>query len=84
MTNQQYVTSVAFLGLSLFYNDNSQRPPAKRLAVEGSEGPFSFPIIEPGIEDYQAVTEMVFRARRSQGVLLPLKAIAAMLMVDFL
>jgi hypothetical protein len=83
ITNQLYVESVRYLGLSLFYNDNSQTPPAKKLAVEGSEGPFSFPIIEPGIEDYEAVNEMVFRVRRAEGILLPLKAIAAMLMVDF-
>jgi len=49
--------------------------------VPGSEGPFAVPIIEPGLEDYQGVVQL---ASEDDTVrLLPKKAIAAMLMVDF-
>lgn len=42
------------------------------LVVEGSEGPFAFPIIEPDLEDYQGIRTLLNRS-----------VIAAMLMVDF-
>lgn len=69
------------LDLSLYYDDNSADPPTRRLAVKGTEGPFAIPIIEPGVEDYQGVSTIVTSS--SAAELLPKKAIAAMLMVDF-
>ncbi|KAL0066173.1 hypothetical protein AAF712_006798 [Marasmius tenuissimus] len=75
-----YTTSVNELQSSLYYDDYSSDPPTRRLAVEGSEGPFPFPIIEPGIEDYQGVATLV---TTSTPKILPSKAIAAMLMIDF-
>lgn len=77
-SNNVYVAVVAALKLSLFYTDSDSTP---KLAVEGSEGPFAFPIIEPGLEDYQGIRTLI--SRSSVATLLSPKAIAAMLMVDF-
>ncbi|KAF9459657.1 hypothetical protein BDZ94DRAFT_997973 [Collybia nuda] len=80
-TNAMYVSGMAKLELSLFYDDFSTDPPTRKLAVQGSEGPFTFPIIEPGIEDTSAINTLL--SRSSLATLLPPKAIAAFLMVDF-
>lgn len=69
------------LQLSLYYDDFTTNPPTRRLAVRGSEGPFAFPIIEPGVEDYQAVSTLTRNIPTAQ--ILSNKAIAAMLMIDF-
>jgi len=74
-----YRTSVKSLKLSLFYRDRATTE--LKVAVPGSEGPFAFPIIEPGVEDYVAIQTLTVQERVAQ--LLPRKAIAAMLMVDF-
>ncbi|KAH9477703.1 hypothetical protein JR316_0009929 [Psilocybe cubensis] len=79
--NAVYVQAVESLGLSLYYDDFSTDPPTQSLAVKGSEGPFAFPIIEPGLEDYQGIRTLVNKS--SLATLLPQKAITAMLMVDF-
>lgn len=76
-----YVSGLAKLELSLFYDDFSTDPPTRKLAVQGSEGPFAFPIIEPGIEDIQAIGTLLDRS--PIATLIPPKAIAALLMVDF-
>ena len=81
MANTVYKEIVDRLQLSLYYDDFSTTPPTRRLAVEGSEGPFALPIIEPGVEDYQGVATLV--SRLSVVELISKKAIAAMLMVDF-
>lgn len=80
-TNAMYVSGLAKLELSLFYDDFSTDPPTRKLAVQGSEGPFAFPIIEPGIEDIQAIGTLLDRS--PIATLIPPKAIAALLMVDF-
>ncbi|KAJ6564431.1 hypothetical protein B0H19DRAFT_1233344 [Mycena capillaripes] len=80
-TNAIYVQGVAKLELSLFYDDFSTNPPTRKLAVKGSEGPFAFPVIEPGVEDIQAIGTLLERA--PIATLLPPKAIASLLMVDF-
>ena len=79
MKNEDYTKIVDQLGLSLYYD--LKKPPTRKLAVKGSEGPFAFPTIEPGIEDYQGVAALVNNL--SAVELLSKKAIAAMLMVDF-
>ncbi|KAF5378430.1 hypothetical protein D9757_011156 [Collybiopsis confluens] len=79
ITNDLYRQSVASLELSLYYRDRATGE--LRVAVPGSEGPFAFPIIEPGAEDYIGIQTLTVQARVAQ--LLPQKAIAAMLMVDF-
>ena len=81
MANTVYKDVVAELQLSLYYDDFSTTPPTRKIAVMGSEGPFALPIIEPGIEDCQGVVTLVNRL--STVGLIPKKAIAAMLMVDF-
>jgi hypothetical protein len=86
VSNATYTAGVAALQLSLFYHDYSTgnysaNAPTLKLAVEGSEGPFAFPIIEPGLEDYQGIHTLVNPPL--SAMLLPPKAIAAMLMVDF-
>ncbi|PPQ95705.1 hypothetical protein CVT25_000784 [Psilocybe cyanescens] len=81
IVNEVYVQAVNSLGLSLYYADFSTDPPTQILAVKECEGPFAFPIIEPGLEDYQGVKTLVNKA--SIATLLPKKAITAMLMVDF-
>lgn len=77
--NALYRKSVKSLELSLFYRDRATTE--LKVAVSGSEGPFAFPIIEPGVEDYVAIQTLTVQERLAQ--LLPRKAIAAMLMVDF-
>ncbi|CAE6513058.1 unnamed protein product [Rhizoctonia solani] len=75
-----YKKAVGKLGLSIYReaetNDGSW---SRKIALQNTEGPFAFPIIEPGVEDYQAVRVLL----SSKPQLLPPKAIAAMLMVDF-
>ncbi|KAF9058850.1 hypothetical protein BDP27DRAFT_1504065 [Rhodocollybia butyracea] len=80
-TNAIYTAGMARLELSLFYDDFSSDPPTRKLVVQGSEGPFAFPIIEPGVEDIQGIGTLLDRS--SLATLLPPKAIAALLMVDF-
>lgn len=82
IVNEVYVQAVNSLGLSLYYADFSTNPPTQKVAVKGSEGPFAFPIIEPGLEDYQGVKTLVNKS--SIATLLPKKVITAMLMIDFL
>jgi hypothetical protein len=80
-TNAIYTAGMAKLELSLFYDDFSTDPPTRKLAVRGSEGPFAFPVIEPGLEDIRAIGTLL--GRKEIATLLPPKAIAALLMVDF-
>ncbi|KAH8105193.1 hypothetical protein BXZ70DRAFT_510162 [Cristinia sonorae] len=79
ITNALYRQSVADLELSLFYRDRATG--TLKVAVAGTEGPFAFPIIEPGLEDYVGIQTLTVRATVAE--ILPRKAIAAMLMVDF-
>ncbi|KAH9477674.1 hypothetical protein JR316_0009900 [Psilocybe cubensis] len=60
IVNEVYVQAVNSLGLSLYYADYSTKPPTQRITVQGSEGPFAFPIIESGVEDYQAMLMVDF------------------------
>jgi len=77
---QDYTDGIVKLDLNLCYNDRTDREnPKLRVAVPHTEGPFPFPIIEPGYEDHQAITTLVL----NKPYLLPPKAIAAMLMVEF-
>ncbi|QRV77701.1 hypothetical protein RhiJN_05716 [Ceratobasidium sp. AG-Ba] len=78
---EAYRNNLKRLKLSLYYLDRTTNPPSKKIAVEGSEGPFAFPIIEPGFEDTYGVAVLV--KRYSVAPVMPRKAIAAMLMVDF-
>ena len=71
------------LRLSLYYDDRSTDPPTRRIAVPYCEGPFAFPIIESGIEDYTGVAVLNNENNKAFAQLLPPKAMAAMLMVDF-
>lgn len=81
MQNSVYIKAINTLEISLYYDDFSTDPPTRKIAVEGSEGPFAFPTIEPGVEDYEGVATLVKYTTMVQ--LLSPKAIAAMLMVDF-
>lgn len=65
--------------MSIYYFDRYTG--TLKVAVEGIEGPFAFPIIEPGLEDYVAIQTLDVRG--VIAMILPPKAIAAMLMVDF-
>ncbi|KAF9459692.1 hypothetical protein BDZ94DRAFT_1002093 [Collybia nuda] len=76
-----YVSGVAKLQLSLFYDDISSEPATRKLAVQGCEGPFAFPVIEPGIEDIRAIGALLEHA--TTATLIPAKAIVSLLMVDF-
>ncbi|KAF9022415.1 hypothetical protein BDZ89DRAFT_1137365 [Hymenopellis radicata] len=79
-----YSDGIEKLDLNICYKD-PQDGTRFLVAVPKTEGPFPFPIIEPGVEDYQAIQTLVKWAKSMKyPALLPPKAVAAMLMVDFL
>jgi len=81
VANDVYIRVVKELELSLYYYVVSTGVSKRWLVVPDSEGPFAFPIVEPGVEDYQGVSTLAANIGRVQ--LLSKKAIAAMLMIDF-
>jgi len=75
-TGSDYIASVVELGLGLYYTDFSLDPPVLKLAVPGIEGPFPFPVIEPGVEDYQGIRTLVnfTTSSKNSAILLPKKS----------
>ncbi|CAE6478578.1 unnamed protein product [Rhizoctonia solani] len=84
VSNALYRAAISKLGISIYYDapvgaSGDSGSSRRQVAVQNTEGPFPFAVIEPGIEDYAGVRILL----RNRPSLLPAKAVAAMLMVDF-